>query len=36
MTGDLRGPGGLVDLGALEAELGWAPREPTPLLWPEG
>lgn len=34
VTGDVRGPGGLVDLGPLEAELGWVPREPTPLLFP--
>ena len=34
VTGDLRGPGGLVDLRPLEAELGWVPREPTPLLYP--
>lgn len=35
VTGDLRGPGGLVDLSVLEAELGWVPREATPLLYPE-
>ena len=35
VEGDLRGPGGLVALGTLEAELGWTPREPTPLLWPD-
>ncbi len=36
VTGDLCGPGGLVDLSAIEAELGWVPREPTPLLYTEG
>ncbi|BAM04655.1 NAD-dependent epimerase/dehydratase family protein [Phycisphaera mikurensis] len=35
VTGDLRGPGGLADLGVLRDELGWTPLEPTPLLWPK-